>query len=827
MMGTLWQDIKYGARMLAKSPGFTAVAVISLAIGIGANTAIFSLFNGVLLKSLPVRDPHELRVVNWVGHNPVVSNYTGGGIRSVSDSGQVASSFPYATYRDLRDGGTGFAEMFAFSQLFGCTALTPAGATTSDGLMVSGNFFRGYGAQTLMGRPLAPEDDRPDAAPVAVISYRWWERQFGLDPNTLGQTVFLNKLAFTIVGVLPQRYVGPTAGDSTDFYVPMSAQPQLLPNYPLESYDHWWVEIMARLAPGADPRRMQASLEGTFKQTLSAPGVTTKMDQPGIVLEDGSRGPLMARQRMAEPVYVLMAAVGLVLLVTCANLAGLLLARGAVRQHEYAVRGAIGGGRWRLVRQSLTESLLLALAGGAFGLLLAWWGKAVILGIVSSHVGHFHVDTSTDARVLAFTFGVSLATALLFGLLPALRSAWVAPAAAIKDHAALGTPRLRLGRVLVTIQVGLSLLLVVSAGLFVRTFANLSRVDPGFDTENLLLFQLNADQAGYKDNQLTNFYDGLSRSLAAIPGVRAVSFSSMVPLGGGMSRSGISIPGRPAKPGEHLQADQMIVNESFFGTMGIALLQGRAFAYSDTAGAPRVAVVNEIFARSFLANDNAVGRIFKHGSQDVQIVGVCGNAKYWDIRHDVPPIMYLPYPQRRQGRMCFEVRSVLPPASIVPAVRKAVAALDRNIPLTGVRTQVEQIRSQLIMERLFATLCSFVALLALLLSCVGLYGLMAYNVARRANEIGIRVALGARPQDVAWPVVRSALLMAAIGTGLGGAGALALVQLIKSQLYGVAPHDPTTLLGAASLLLIVAALAAWLPARRAARVDPMVALRHE
>jgi predicted permease len=429
--------------------------------------------------------------------------------------------------------------------------------------------------------------------------------------------------------------------------------------------------------------------------------------------------------------------------------------------------------------------------------------------------------------VLAFTFGVSLATALLFGLLPALRSAWVAPAAAIKDHAALGAPRLRLGKVLVTIQVGLSLLLVVSAGLFVRTFANLCRVDPGFDTENLLLFQLNAGQAGYKNDQLTNFYDGLGRSLAAIPGVRAVSFSSMVPLGGGMSRSGISIPGRLAKPGEPLQADQMIVNESFFATMGIPLLQGRAFESCDTAGASRVAVVNELFARSFFGNEDPIGRIFKCGSQEVEIVGVCGNAKYWDIRYDVPPIMYLPYSQCRQGRMCFEVRSVLPPASIVPAVRKAVAAFDRNIPLTGVRTQVEQVRRQLTMERLLATLCSLVALLALLLSCIGLYGLMAYNVARRANEIGIRVALGARPRDVAWPVVRSALLMAAIGTGLGGAAALALVQLIKSRLYGVAPHDPTTLLGAALLLLIVAALAAWLPARRAARIDPMEALRCE
>ncbi len=825
-MRTLWQDMRYGARMLINSPGFTTVAVLSLGLGIGANTAIFSLLNAVLLKSLPVHNPHELRVVNWVGHNPSVSNYTGSGVRSTS-AGQVASSFPYATYRDFRDRGTGFAEVFAFSQLFGCTALTPAGAINADGLMVSGNFFTGYGARTLIGRTLTPDDDRADAEPVVVITYRWWERQFGFDPNALGQTLFLNKVAFTIVGVLPQRYAGPTPGDSTDFYVPMSAQPQLQPHYPLDSYNHWWVEVMTRLASGADEQQARTSLEGVFVQALTAPGATTKMDQPGILLEDGSRGPMMARQHMAQPVYVLMAAVGLVLLVACANLASLLLARGAARQHEYAVRGAIGAGRWRLIRQSLTESLLLSLAGGALGLVFAQVGKAVILGMLSSFLGYFHLDTSGDVRVLAFTFAVSLATVLLFGLLPALRSAWVDPVVGIKDRTMLGVPRLRLGKVLVTVQVGLSLLLVVGAGLFVRTFANLSRVDPGFDTENLLLFQLNAGQAGYRDKQLTDFYSGLNRSLEAIPGVRSAGFSSLTPLGGGMSRSGISIPGRPVKPGEHLQADQMIVNESFFATMGIPLLQGRAFEPSDTADSPHVAVVNECFIRSYFPNEYPLGRIFRHGSMDVQIAGVCGNAKYWDIRHEVPPIMYLPYPQWREGRMCFEVRSVLPPASIVPAVRRTVAAMDRNIPLTDIRTQTEQIGRQLTMERLFATLCSFVALLALLLSCIGLYGLMAYNVARRRNEIGIRMALGARPHDVAWPVIRSALLMAAIGAVFGSAGALAVVRLIRSQLYGVAPHDPATLLGSVLLLLTVAAMAAWLPARRAARVEPMTALRYE
>ncbi|MCL5278873.1 MAG: ABC transporter permease, partial [Planctomycetes bacterium] len=533
-MGTLWQDLRYGLRMLIKSPGFTTVAVLSLALGIGANTAIFSLLNAVLLKSLPVRDPQQLRLILWMGRDARFDSCMNFGSRRLSGGGEVAGSFPYPIYRDFRARGAGFAELFAFFPLSGCTALTAAGATNSDGLMVSGNFFQGYGAQTLLGRTLLPEDDRPEAPPAAVITYRCWERQFGLDPHALGQTVLLNKISFTVVGILPQRYVGPMPGDSADFYVPMSAQPQLQPDNPLDSYNHWWVQLMGRLAPGADARQARASLEGIFLQALTAPGSTSKMDQPGILLEDGSRGLLLIRQRLAQPGYVLMVAVGLVLLIACANLAGLLLARGAVRQHEYGVRGALGAGRWRLIRQSLTESLLLALAGGAFGLFFAWVGKAAILGLLSGLLDsvHFRLDASSDTLVLAFTFGVSLTTVLFFGLLPALRSAWVDPVVGIRDRALQGTPHLRLGQGFVTLQVGLSLLLVVAAGLFVRTIANLSRVDPGFHTENLLLFQLDAGQAGYKDQQLTDFYDNLSRSLAAIPGVRAVGFSREVPLGG-------------------------------------------------------------------------------------------------------------------------------------------------------------------------------------------------------------------------------------------------------------------------------------------------------
>ncbi len=826
-MTTIWNDIKYGLRMLCKSPGFTAVAVISLGLGIGAGTAIFSLLNAVILRSLPVRHPHELRVVNWMGYNTSLWNYTGSGMGKGHGGARVAGSFPYATYRDFRDRGGGFTEVFAFSQLFGCTALTPAGATPSDGLMVSGNFFAGYGAEALIGRTLLPDDDRPGAVPAAVITYRWWQRQFGRDPNALGQTVSVNQTGFQIVGVLPRHYVGPLAGDSTEFYVPMSAQPQLRSGYPLDSYNHWWVEIMARLAPGADQRQAQASLEGIFKQTLSAPGSQTKMDRPAILLEDGSRGPLMSRQRFAEPIYVLLAAVGLVLLIACANLAGLLLARGAMRQHEYAIRSAVGGSGWRLIRQSLTESLILAIGGALLGLAFAAWIKAFLMATLSTYLGSFHIDARTDSRVLAFTLAVSVATALVFGFLPAIRAGKVDPLAGLKDRATQAASRLRWGRALVSLQVGLSLVLVVGAGLFVRTFANLGRVDPGFDTENLLTFRLSPGQTGYEGQRLRDFYGGLSQSLATLPGVRAASFSSLALLGGGKTCCAISIPGRPAKPDEHLQADQLVISDSFFSTVGISLLQGRALGPSDAADSAHVAVVNDRFVRTFFPHEEPVGRIFKHGSQEVEIVGVCADARYWNLREEVPPIMYMPYSQWTEGSMWFQVRSILPPLSLASAIRKAVAAVDRTIPLTDIRTQDEQISRMLTLERLFAVLCSFVASLALLLSCIGLYGLMAYHVARRTNEIGLRMALGARPRDVAWPVVRSALLMAGIGVGLGGVAAMAFVRLIKSQLYGVAPHDPVTLFCAAAILLAVAVLSAWLPARRAAKVDPMEALRCE
>lgn len=821
----LIQDVRYALRTLAHSPGFAAVAVLSLSLGIGANTAIFSLLDAILLRSLPVRNPHELRVVEWVGRNPEVSNYTGNGMGRTGTGLTYSGSFSYPAYRDFRDRGTGFAEVFAFFPLSNVTAIAHDQSGVAWGLMVSGNFFAGYGAQTMIGRPIVPEDDQPAATPVAVITYRCWERYFSRDRNVIGQTVTLNQNSFTIIGVLARGFAGPTIGDPSDFYIPLSAQPRMVPSRPLGSPRHWWVQIMARLAPGADESQAQASLDALFRQDLRASD--NKMEQPAIWLRDGRRGPMLARESIGGPLWALLAVVGLVLLIACANLAGLLLVRSAARQHEMAVRAAIGANRGRLIRQSLTESLLLALAGGSLGLILASWGMAGLPQLVARFQQNLHFDTSLDANVLAFTFGVSVATALLSGLLPALRASRVDPATGLKDRSAPGTPRLRLGKVLVSAQVGLSALLVVIAGLLVQTFANLSRVDPGFDPENLLVFRLNAAQAGYKGAQLDNFFDNVRQSVAAIPGVRRVALSDLALVGGVRSSSGVSIPGRAAGPDEHLQAYQLIVSDSFFATMGIGLLLGRDFSTADTATSPKVAIVNESFARSFLPDRNPVGQTFNVEPDTYQIVGVCRDAKYNNLRNEISPTMYFPYGQYPVGSMFFEVRSALPPLALAPPVRNIVAALDSRIPVADVHTQQQLLDISVLPERLIAALCGSLAVLVALLSYVGLFGLMAYSVARRTGEIGVRIALGARPGDVARPIVREALLLSAAGLAAGLPVALALAQIIRGALYGIQPYDPATMIGGSLILLFIAGLAAWIPARRAAKVDPILALRCE
>ncbi len=810
--------------MWVKSPGFTAVALLSLALGIGANTAIFSLINGLLLKSLPVRRPQELRVLGWAGYQVSVRNFSGS-INKTSDGRRSSWSFSYPAYCDFRDQAEGFSHVFAFSELGDLTVVANGVASTAWGMMVSGNFFDGYGARPLLGRAISPEDDRPEAEPVAMITHRFWERHFGLDPEVLGKELILNKTNFTVVAVLPRSYVGPAAGDMADIYVPLAAQPLLNPDNPLASQKHWWLEIMGRLSPQANGTQACASLEVLFRRALAASG--DRIDQPAILLEDGSRGVLRERLLMARPVGVLLALVGLVLVIACANVAGMLLARGATRRHEMAVRAALGAGRWRLIRQSLIDSLLLALIAGALGLVLSVWVRATIVGFLQDFFAEVHFDVQMDRRVLLFTLGISVFSALLFGLLPAWHISRANPAVGLGNPRVQGSLRLRAGKILVAAQVALSLLLIAVAGLLVRSFVNLQKTDPGFDIENLLVFRLNADEAGYDKDKCARFYEEVRRSVAALPGVRAVALSHVSLLTGGVSTSDFSLPGRPVPPEQHLNAHELHVSDRFFATMGIPLRRGRDFDPADTGTSTPGMIVNEAFLREFLPREDALGQLVQKGGCAYQIIGVCADAKYASVRGRMMPTMYLPCTQTSMSQACFQVRTVLPPLSLAPAVRKIVAGLDENIPVRRLTTQAYLFARSISLEQLCTILCGSLAALAVLLVCLGLYGLMAYNVARRTGEIGIRMALGARAQDVAGPIVRQALWLTGIGIVVGLPIVLLAVPILRSVVYGVAPRDPITMIGVVLLLLAVAAGAAWLPARRAARIDPMVALRSE
>ncbi len=827
-MSTLCTDIRYTFRQLRQSPGFAAVAVVSLALGIGAGTAIFSLVNGILLRSLPVPDPHELRVLHWTGIDPQIGNFHGS-ISTGDGPGTTGDAVAYPVFSSLRQDCNSVADIFGYKRLYGVTMRARREAFVAEGVMVSDNFFSALGVRPLLGRLLSNEDYQPGAAPTTAITYSSWQRHFDGDPGVLGQSILYNGHDFTVVGVLPREFGGVSPAVETAFYVPMSVQSQLEPTLPLTSRDAWWVQLMARLRPETSEAQFQAAVEVAF--TREAGSI---MGEPEVVVRDGRYGPDYGeRDYYGKALLLLLGVVGVVLLVACANLAGLSLARGAARRREFAVRTAIGAGRWRLIRQSLTESLLVALLGGGLGILLASWGKTAISRLLVGSPEPLHYDTSLDVVVLGFALATALVTALLSGLLPALRVSGVDCFGELKERAALGSPRLRLGRLLVSAQIALSMLLLTGAGLYARTLINLVTIDAGFATENLLLFQVSAGNAGYQRAQTVALYDDIQRSLTAIPGVRSAAVSQFALLAGRMSGGGFfSLPGHsfegPLKP----QAHRLTVSETFFATMGIPLRLGRELRVTDTADAAKVVVVNETFARKYLPGEDPIGQTLRTDEWrgqgvDWQIVGVCADAKYTDIKDEAPPTVYFSFRQDFTAGTFFAVRTSLPPLAVATAARKAVAAIDADIPLAHITTQKQIRDGSISQERLFAYLCGALAVLALLLSCIGLYGLMAYNVARRTNEIGVRMALGATGRSIAGPILREALLLAGVGIAIGIPVALALGRIIKGQLYGVTPSDPLTLIAGAALLVIVAISAACWPAHRTAKVDPMEALRYE
>jgi predicted permease len=851
-MNTLWQDLRYGSRMLIKYKGLTIIAILSLALGIGANTAIFSLVDAVLLKSLPVKEPQRLAQLKWLVGSSVKNlsfinlNYDGSSRWDEATGLQIGTSFQQQTFEEFRAQQRTFTDLFAFAELEQVNANVDGQAEVASGLVVSGGYFTGLGVQPVLGRAITADDDRSNAPAVAVISFRFWERRFGASPAVIGKQINLNNAAFTIIGVTPREFAGVMGyGDTPDLTIPLMMEPLVRGNNTsLNQQGLWWLLMMGRLKPGATMDQARAELEPIFQRAtleyLPSPADQSQaapiapQDYPRLSVEPGRRGDTDWSWDQRQSLYLMMAVVGLVLLIACVNVANLLLARAAERQKEIAVRLALGAGRFRLVRQLLTESVLLALAGGALGLLFALWGRDLLLNLRFSGQEMSSLRTGLDARVLAFTFAVSVLTGVLFGLIPAWRATRVDLTPALKDtgRSSSGHSRSLVGKSLVVAQVALSLLLLIGAGLFLRTLRNLQHVAPGFNTQNLLIFRVDPRLSGYAGERLAQLYQRMSDRIEAVPGVRSVTFSRHPLLARSSGGRAFDVVGRPTDPDNRPRSLIHIVRANFFDTMEIPIQLGRGLRPQDDAQAPRVTVVNQAFARRFFHNENPIGkrlRFVPDQSSDAEIVGLAQDAKYTSLRAENPPTIYVSWLQElpRLGQMNFEVRATGDPANSLAAIRQAVREVDANLPIFDVKTQVEQASQSLAQERLFAALLSFFGALALALAALGLYGVLAHSVAQRTREIGVRMALGAEARHVLRLVIGQGMLLVCVGIAVGLTSAYWLTKWLSSWMYGVDVKDPLTYGAITLLLAVVALLACWIPARRATKMDPMVALKCE
>ncbi len=832
------QDLRYAARILRKAPGFTVVAVLSLALGIGANTSVFSVLDAVLLKSLPVSHPEQLRILTWIRHGDPIGMKSHSGWAIYDDRGRpVDGSFSYPAYEIFRKTVPQFSDVVAFAP----NQFTVTDNATSDlvfGHYVSGNYFTGLGAQPLLGRPILPEDDAPGKPGVAVLTYLYWNKRFAGDPAVVGRLITVNRVPVTVIGVMPAAFQGLMPGRAIDLFVPFSMVPETAPAYyALAAPDFWWVQIFGRLKPGASEAAATAAVQATLAHQIDSYAGTTlpSSNRPKIVLEPGSRGAGPLRGSIQTSIYILAAVAGLVLLIACINLVNLLLARYASRSREIAIRISIGAGRWRLMRQMLAESMLLAGMGAIAGLFLAKPMLRLLLNFFSG-TSILGLDARLDGRALGFTFLVAMITALLFGTMPAWRAAHVNAGSSTKETGAIAAGhRHLLGRYLVSLQIGLSLVLLVGTGLFLRTLLSLTAVNLGFQTDNILTFQTDPGRSGYKPPQAGALYRRLEGRITAIPGVEAVAISQLPLIGGVVTNGPIHLPGS----GDNQKQTWFIYcSDSFLSTMRIPVVLGRDLSRADFDREIPSAVVNETLVKKYLRGVNPIGRIFylphwvrDNGSEvkPFTIVGVAKDAHYRGVRDPVPPTAYMPFPWRPPGdsMMVFAIRTRLAPLSLAPAVRRAVGNVDANLPVAEVRTEREQIDRSLGTERLFATLVSIFGANALILAAIGIYGVMAFSVNRRTREIGVRMALGAQRGEVRWLVLRQSLHMAMLGIVVGVPSALLLTGLVRKLLYGVKPNDPASLVAAVIVIAAVAAFAAWIPARRASRVDPIVALRYE
>jgi predicted permease len=866
-MNSFWQDLHYGWRMLLKHKGFTAVAVLSLGLGIGANTAIFSVVDAVLLKTLPVKEPERLVLFEWQAGLPFRINSLSGTSNVPGPPGTKGDSlFRYEVFDKMRQAGAAapdspLSDFFAFAPVRDVTAVVGDQAEIINAQAVSGGYYAGLGVQPSLGRAITNEDDKPGAAPVVMLSDQVWQEQFGANPAVIGQPFILNQQSFTIIGVTPPAF---TDISQVDFHpaiaIPIACEPLLRGERSrlgtAKEPGVWWINLMGRLKPGATYEQARNSLNGIFQgaalevmpppRKANEPAQIDRADYPRLIAESGSRGMLDKRRGYSSAIYGLFIVVALVLLIASANVANLLLARAALRGAEINVRLAVGAGRWRLIRQLLTESVLLAGLGGAVGVVFALWGKSALIALTDKETGLLPngVDLALNWRVLTFTLAVSLLTGLLFGLAPAWRATSLDLATSLKQSRRTTGVVSRLSKALIVAQVALSLLLLVGAGLFIRTLSNLQQVTLGFNQENLLVFTLQPKQAGYKDERLLQFYQQLFARLDQLPNVRAATFGTVALIANDNWFDDILLPGEIEETAVEHNTMRQTVRENYFATMEIPFLRGRGFTRQDDQRAPKVAIVSQTFARKFFPNDDVLGKRVTviNSKRELEIIGVVADTKYMSQREEIQPLLYTPWQQEGTeiGAMHFSMRTTGEPTALAAEVRQVVRQLDSNLPVTEVGSQTARSQATLGQERLYARLLTFFGAAALLLAAIGLSGVLAYSVAQRTNEIGIRMALGAQAANVLRLVIWQGMKLVLLGLVLGSAAGCVLIRVLASQrfatsiwqqmaqqLYGVKPGDPITLATIALLLTLIALIACWLPARKAARVDPLVALRYE
>jgi predicted permease len=842
-MTSLWSDLIFACRSLRKSPLFALVAIVSLALGIGANTAIFTLLDQVLLRLLPVKNPRELVLFTMRGQH-YGSNWGGNAIS-------------YPMYRDFQDHNQVFSEMFGrFARDFSFTV--DGGTEQIPGEIVTGTYFPSLGVTAAIGRTLTPDDDRTRSGhPVAVLSYNFWERRFAKNPNVVGKKVLVNNIPMTVIGVAQRGFDGVETAQASQIFVPTMMQPDLMPvqNKFLTDRRTRWVNVFGRLKPGVTLQQAKASLQPYMHSMLEMEvrepafrNASELVKQQFLMcwmdLLPGGQGHSYIRERLQAPLWVLMAITGTVLLIACANLANLLLARAAGREKEIAVRLAVGAGRWRLVRQLLTESLVLAAVGGLAGLGVAFGaGKLLQIAFVPAEA-HSTVSAMPDLRILIFTSALTLATGLAFGLLPALRSTNPDLAPMLKDQAGsvVSGGNVKLRKILVATQVILSLLLLVGAGLFIKSLGNLRNLGPGFPIERLIGFDISPSLVGYNAEKCKQFYQQLAQNLEATPGVKSVGMSGMRILRNNESDSWMTIEGYTPHPGDRPDAFMNWIEPNYFATLGVPIVAGRDFTALDTqevlhfppdGWVPTKVIVNESFVKRYFGGRNALGRHIGYGidpgtKTDMEIVGVVKDIRYTNLRDQIPDQAFLPIVGTRvPWNVTVFVRTGVEPSAMFNILRAKVRELDSTIPVTGMRTVADDIDETLVTERMTADLSAVFGFLATFLAVIGLYGVMAYSVARRTREIGIRMALGATEPTVIWMVMKEVLVLVAIGVAVAIPAAIALMRVVRAQLYGVAPNDPRTLAAATVALGVVACGAGYIPAFRAAQVDPIRALRYE